>query len=134
MRRKKEILLIHEGDTPYHELWVLPRGYVRPNETGKQTVSREVEEETGLKVESTKLIGIYNDFLTENNEPVNHVISAYKVEVIGGRLIFTKEATAYKWFCLKEALSYKEVPDVFKTILQDYSKERKRRFPLTSRP
>jgi ADP-ribose pyrophosphatase YjhB (NUDIX family) len=39
-----EVLLIYEGDMPYHKRWVLPGGYVRPNETVEQTVAREIEE------------------------------------------------------------------------------------------
>jgi ADP-ribose pyrophosphatase YjhB (NUDIX family) len=126
-----EVLLMHEGDLPYHKRWVLPGGYVRPNETVEQTVAREIEEETGLKVASTKLIGLFEDFLTEKDGSVNHIIVAYKAEVVGGRIIFSKEATAYKWLTLKEALISTEIPNVFKRILEDFGKEHKRRFSLT---
>ena len=122
-----EVLLIHEGDLPYHKRLVLPGGYVRPDETVEQTVAREVEEETGLKIASTKLVGIYEDFLTENDEPINHIIAAYKTEIVGGRIIFTKEATAYKWLTLKEVLSSPEIPNVFKRVLEDFGKEHQRR-------
>jgi len=57
--KEHEILLMYAGDMPYHKLWVLPGGYVRPDETIEQTVAREIQEETGLKVASTKLVGIY---------------------------------------------------------------------------
>ena len=69
-----EVLLIYEGDMPYHKWWVLPGGYVRPDETVEQTVVREIEEETGLEIASTKLIGLYEYFFTEKNEPINHII------------------------------------------------------------
>ena len=125
-----EVLLMYEGDTPYHKLWVLPGGYVKPDETVEQTVAREFEEETGLKIASTNLIGIYNDFLTENGEPINHIVIAYKADVVGGRIIFSKEATAYKWLMIKEALCSPEIPEVFKRILEDFDKEHKRHFSL----
>ena len=131
--KEQAFLLMYEGDTPYHKWWVLPGGYVKSNETIEQTVIREIEEETGLKIASTKFIGVYEDFLTENDEPINHVIAAYKVEVIGGRIIFSKEAVAYKWLTLKEAIGDPEIPTVFKRILQDVEKEHKRRFSLTKR-
>ncbi len=118
---------------PYHKQWVLPGGYVRPDEAVEQTVIREVEEETGLKVAYTKLVGLYEDFLIENDEPINHVIAAYKVEVVGGRIVFSKEAMAYKWLTLKEVFSDAEVPEVFKGILQAFCKEHKRRFSLSRR-
>lgn len=125
-----EVLLIYEGDMPYHKWWVLPGGYVRPDETVEQTVVREIEEETGLKIASTKLIGLYEDFFTEKDEPINHIIVAYKAEVVGGRIIFSKEATAYKWLSLEEALSSPEIPNVFKRILEDFGKEHPKRFSL----
>ena len=125
-----EVLLMFEGDMPYHKQWVLPGGYVRPDETVEQTVAREIEEETGLKIASTKLIGLYEDFLTEKNEPINHIIAAYKAEVVGGRIMFSKEATAYKWLILNEALGFAEIPNVFKRILKDFGKEHNKRLSL----
>jgi len=127
------ILFIYEGDAPYHKMLVPPGGYVKPNETIEQTVVREVEEETGLKVASTEFVGIYQDFLTENDEPINHIIAAYKAEVVGGRIIFSKEATAYQWLTVEEAQSSPEVPNVFKRILENIKKEHKRRFSLRKR-
>ncbi|MCW3996131.1 MAG: NUDIX hydrolase [Candidatus Bathyarchaeota archaeon] len=124
------ILFIYEGDEPYHKMLVLPGGYVKANETLDQTVTREVEEETGLKVDSTEFVGIFQDFLTQEDEPINHIIAAYKVEVVGGRLIFSREATAYKWLTVEETKSSTEVPDVFKRILDAVGKEHKKRFPI----
>ena len=123
-----EVLLMYEGDMPYHEWWVLPGGYVRPDETVEQAAIREVKEETGLDVASTKLLGLYDDLYYEKDEPINHIIVAYNVEIVGGRIIFSKEATAYKWLPIKEALSVPDIPNVFKRILQDAAKEQKRRF------
>lgn len=120
-----EVLLMYEGDFPYHKQWVLPGGYVRPNETVAHAVAREVEEETGLKIELPVLVGLYEDLLTENDKPVNHIMAAYRTVFAAGRLIFTKEATAYKWLTTKEALGQTEVPDVFKRILNDFQKQHK---------
>ncbi|MCW4047356.1 MAG: NUDIX domain-containing protein [Candidatus Bathyarchaeota archaeon] len=119
-----EVLMMYEGDLPYHNWWVLPGGYVKPDETIEQTVAREIEEETGLKIASTRLIGIYQDFLTHKGEPINYIIIAYEAKVVGGRIIFSKEATAYKWISIQEALESSEIPSVFKTILKDFGKQK----------
>lgn len=121
-----EVLLIYEGDMPYHKWWVIPGGYVKPNETIEQAVVREVAEETGLKVTPAEMIGVFEDFLSENSEPVHHIILAYKATVVGGRIIFSPEATAYKWLSVTEAVNSSEVPDVFKRILKDSEKSTKR--------
>jgi ADP-ribose pyrophosphatase YjhB (NUDIX family) len=128
------VLFIYEGDTPYHDFLVLPGGYVKPNETIEQTVAREVEEETGLKITSTRFVGLYEDFLTQGNEPINHVIAAYEAEVVGGRIIFTKEAVAYKWLTTTEAQNSSQIPKVFKEIAKDMGKEHKKRFSLWKKP
>jgi 8-oxo-dGTP diphosphatase len=116
----REILLIWEGDMPYHKWWVIPGGYVNPEETVKEAVVREVREETGLRVNPTKLIGVYDDLIPDKDCPLHHVIVAYTTEVVGGRIVFSQEARAYKWMSLDEALNSPEIPTVFKKILDDF--------------
>ena len=125
-----EILWIYEGDLPYHKWLVMPGGYVKPDETIGQAVVREVKEETGINISPKKLLGIYEDFLSENDEPVHHIILAYETKVVGGRIVFSQEASAYRWLTLKEALSSAEIPDVFKRVLEDFGNGRERRFSL----
>ena len=124
-----EVLLIYEGDMPYHKWWVIPGGYVKPDETLEQAIVREVAEETGLKVTPAEMIGVFEDFLSENSEPFHHIILAYKAAVVGGRIIFSPEATAYKWLSVTEAVNSSEVPDVFKKILENSKKKSTKRFP-----
>lgn len=126
--KQHEILLIWEGDVPYHKQWVIPGGYVKPDETVKQAIVREVREETGLVTIPTKLVGIYDDFTSEKDESIHHIVIAHKVDVVDGRVIFPQEATAYKWMSVEEALSSPDVPDVFKKVLNDLKKKERRNF------
>jgi ADP-ribose pyrophosphatase YjhB (NUDIX family) len=121
---ENKILLIWEGDLPYHKYWVIPGGYVNPDETVKQAVVREVREETGLEILPTKFVGVYDDFFSENDEPIHHIIAAYEAIAIGGRIIITKEATEYAWMDSEEVLSSPQVPDIFKRIIDDFRKQK----------
>jgi ADP-ribose pyrophosphatase YjhB (NUDIX family) len=121
--KQHEILLIQEGDMPYHDWWVLPGGYLKPEESVKEALVREVIEETGLKVLPTRLIGVYDDFFSKEDEPTRHVVIAYEVLMVDGRIVFSQEATAYTWMGVEEALR-SQVPDVFKRILGDFKNQR----------
>ena len=59
------VLLIRRGD---ERGWSLPGGMMEPGERIVDCLVREVREETGLRVEPVKLVGIYSD------PEVNHVI------------------------------------------------------------
>lgn len=52
--KNNRILLIHRKKEG-REYWVFPGGGIEEGETGKQTIKREVKEETGLKVSKAKL-------------------------------------------------------------------------------
>ena len=53
-----EVLLLRRAG---HELWSLPSGRVERGESIKEAISRKVLWEAGLKVASTRLIGVYSD-------------------------------------------------------------------------
>ena len=54
----KELLLMQRSDNGF---WGLPGGYVEPGESVAEAASREVLEETGVRIEVGRLVGVYSD-------------------------------------------------------------------------
>jgi 8-oxo-dGTP pyrophosphatase MutT (NUDIX family) len=84
--------------------WCLPSGGLDAGESVAEACAREVLEETGLRVELTRLIGIYSDpnrvFAYPDN--VWHVVELlFSAKVVGGTLRLTGETLAAR-FCTRE--------------------------------
>jgi ADP-ribose pyrophosphatase YjhB (NUDIX family) len=71
------ILLIERAD---FQVWALPGGGVDPGESVAAAAIREVEEETGLLVHLTRLVGIYSVPLRDD-----HIV-LFTAQRIGGEL------------------------------------------------
>jgi len=58
---KGEYLLVKRGNEPLKGEWWVPGGRVLKGETLEQAAIRKVEEEVGIKVDSVKPMGYYED-------------------------------------------------------------------------
>lgn len=57
---RSQLLLIQRRYEPFKGMWALPGGHVEEGETCQQAVMRELHEETGLKLTTQCLIGVYD--------------------------------------------------------------------------
>ncbi len=55
-----KVLLIQRGFAPYKGYWAFPGGFLNMDETTEQCAIRELEEESGLKVDTIHQIGAYS--------------------------------------------------------------------------
>lgn len=55
-----KVLLIQRANEPYKGCWAFPGGFLNMDETTEQCAIRELEEETGLKVNDIHQIGAYS--------------------------------------------------------------------------
>ncbi len=90
---KSRVLLCHRRD---FDLWNLPGGGVEPGESPWDCVRREVEEETGLKVEVSRLIGVYS------KPDKDEVVFSFECAPIGGALTLTEESDRIEYFDITE--------------------------------
>lgn len=81
------ILLIERSD---NGRWSLPAGGIDPGETPAQAIVREVQEETGLHVGPTRVIGVFSGegfrHTYENGDRVEFLCVLFECEILGGML------------------------------------------------
>ena len=92
VERDGNILMVRRANQPGYGLWSMPGGYVDRGEVVEQAASREVLEETGLKVEVDRLIGVFS----EESHPV--IVIAFVSQEAGGVLQAGPEALDVGFF------------------------------------
>lgn len=99
--RRGKILLVQRKRPPYKDTWMLPAGFVDFGEHPEQTVSREVKEETGLKVKKLKLIKVVQS--EDDPRSPGHFMFFYRVWAVGSQLKTDEEEnSSIAWFDLQK--------------------------------
>jgi 8-oxo-dGTP diphosphatase len=91
---KGRLLVIRRGHPPGEGLWSLPGGRVEPGESDAAAIARELREETGLRVESGKLVGVVE---RPGPDGVIFDIYDYAATVVGGALRPGDDAADARW-------------------------------------
>lgn len=86
---QKRVLLVHRRD---YDLWNLPGGTLEDFESPANAVKREVREETGLEIEVSKLLGVYN------KENKNDMAFSFLCKVVSGEITLNDEADKIEYF------------------------------------
>jgi len=93
---KNEVLLIMKKRGVGVGKWNGPGGKVEPGETIEQSVIREVEEETGLKIKNVKQCGIL-EFIAPQKPAIESRCYIFTTTDYEGKLIETEECYG-RWF------------------------------------
>ncbi|HSJ12051.1 MAG TPA: NUDIX hydrolase [Gillisia sp.] len=115
-----KVLLIKRKNDPYKDQWALPGGFLEDHETLEKGTQRELEEETGIKTDNMRQVGIFAD---PGRDPRGRVISiafttliSHEVPVKGN-----DDATDAKWFDInalpKLAFDHSEIIERAKNML-----------------
>lgn len=94
-----KVLLIQRRDNPYKGCWAFPGGFMEIDETTEQCAIRELEEETGLKLNKLHQIGAYSKV---DRDPRGRTITVAYLIIIDEPLPVTglDDAANAKWWSL----------------------------------
>ena len=94
-----QVLLIQRGNEPFKGCWAFPGGFMNMNETTEQCAVRELEEETGLKVNEVWQIGAYSKI---DRDPRGRTITVAYLAVVEApeKVEGQDDAAKAEWFPL----------------------------------
>ncbi|WP_323676038.1 NUDIX domain-containing protein [Halorubellus sp. PRR65] len=74
-----EVVLLERNHSPDEGSWVLPGGFVEPDETAATAAAREVEEEIGMAVDTVGFVGLFD---APDRDPRHTATAAYVCEPV----------------------------------------------------
>jgi len=98
--RDNRVLLIRRGQAPLLGEWSLPGGVLECGETLREATAREAREETGLVVETTDMLGVYERIVPSDGGRIryHYVLIDFLCRPVGGELKASSDAAEARWF------------------------------------
>lgn len=100
---REKVLLTQRAD---NGRWCLPGGHMESGESAAEACEREVLEETGLKVEVIRLLGVYSNpdqlVIYKDGGKAFFVVLNFEVRILAGEPGLSDETTAFGWFTVDE--------------------------------
>jgi len=95
------VLLIQRKNEPFKNQWALPGGFLEENENMEEGAKRELEEETGLKINKLQQVGAFG---TPGRDPRGRTISIAFVHLtnVEAKLKASDDAINAKWFNMND--------------------------------
>jgi 8-oxo-dGTP diphosphatase len=121
--RKGTILLEKRANAPARGQWTIPGGVVEVGESLEDAVARETKEETGLLVQSARLIDVVDQvhFDKAGKIEYHYVIIDYIVKT-RGEAKAASDADELKWVPLSEVNAYDLTPSFRRFFLKNEKK------------
>jgi 8-oxo-dGTP diphosphatase len=96
-----KILLIRRKNEPFRNQWALPGGFLDEDENLEEGAKRELEEETGLKIEKLQQVGAFG---APGRDPRGRTVSIAFVGLMNEEAMpkANDDAVDAKWFAMND--------------------------------
>jgi len=100
------VLLVRRKNPPNQGKWALPGGLVELGETVEVAATREIFEETGLRVTIEGLLDVQTDVHKDaaSRLEYHYVLVDYISKPVGGRLRLNSESSDSGWFTAEQTM------------------------------
>lgn len=103
---KKYLLLYKKAHKHYKEAWDFVKGNIEKGEEEKETIAREIKEETGIK--KIRFVNGFREkityFYTINKKLIFKMVVFYFVKTPERKVKLSEEHHGYKWLGFEDAL------------------------------
>jgi 8-oxo-dGTP diphosphatase len=115
--RDGRVLLARRGKEPLYGRWTVPGGTVELGETLEEAVVREMEEETGLRVEPVEVLTVFDRIEREGERVTYHyVIVDYRCRWRSGEPRAASDALDVAWASAEELPGYDLPPKALEVV------------------
>jgi 8-oxo-dGTP diphosphatase len=114
------LLLTRRDKDPAKGLWSIPGGVVEVGETKEQAILREVEEETGIKVEVREMIGTYDLIIKDSQDRIkyHYLLIHFLTRALSSTIRPESPKVEVRWFKINQ-LPEKEIPPQILSLIRD---------------
>ena len=118
------VLLVKRAHPPLQAEWSIPGGVLEVGELVREAAIREAREETGLVVEPSELLGVYDRVLRDPGHRVqyHYVLIDFLCRRVAGDLFAASDAAEVRWFMRAELPALRLAEDTLDVINKGFTK------------
>ena len=118
------VLLVKRAHPPLQSEWSIPGGVLEVGELVREAAVREAREETGLTVEPSDLLGVYDRILRNPAQRVqyHYVLIDFLCRRVAGDIAAASDAAEVRWFAREHLPALGLAEDTLDVIQKGFQK------------